>query len=771
MLKKIIWILLSIGLMGMVFISCSEESSIEPYTDTEKPTVSLLAPANNTVITQGTVLTCIGDASDNESIVKVDFYIDGVIVSSDSTSPYEYEWDTSGLEQSHTLKLKAYDPSDNMGESNIVVVTIGNSLNNLSPLFDIPSNSIEINGLDSIPFYYEIIAHDTENDSLNFSCEIPSNEQDWLSANFTDSSIVLSGFPTKHNTVFNQPFTVTAGVNDSYHQNGDILLTYLTIRDSNYVSIFTSNPILTSSEDNEYSYTVTAYDYDDDNIYISIVEAPSWLWLYQGKKTPIKIGKEIKSNTTAYLRGTPLQEHIGENLVKLKVFDGLNEAFQEFIITVESSNDAPIFTSTPDSTNIPKYINYTYTITATDEDGDNLIYNAELLPDWMEFDISTKTLSGVPENSEVGVDNKVKFSVSDNDTTVYQTFNIEVINNLPTFTSTPRSSITENCAYTYTVMATDVDVSDVLTYSATQLPDWLTFNSATQELSGTPTFDDYGNNNISLKVEDGVDFVTQNFSIYVSHTISMISVDGGTFEMGGGYGATPIHTVTLSSFSIGKYEITQREYEDIIGFNPSEFIDEINPVESVNWYETLVFCNIASINENLEPCYRINGSTDPEEWGTPPSYFDPNPDWDAVICDWTANGYRLPTEAEWEFACRGGNNSDNYTYSGSNTIDEVAWYEDNSDNTTHPVGLKLPNELGIFDMSGNVVERCWDWEGDYSSNSQTNPTGPDTGEERILRGGGYSEPELFSRSTMRSSYLNVYGFDYHGFRVVRNLYK
>ena len=129
----------------------------------------------------------------------------------------------------------------------------------------------------------------------------------------------------------------------------------------------------------------------------------------------------------------------------------------------------------------------------------------------MEFNTSTKTLSGIPENSEVGVDNKVKFSVSDNDITVYQTFNIEVINNSPTFTSTARSNITENCAYTYTAIATDIDISDVLTYSATQLPDWLEFNSATQELSGTPTSDDYGNNNITLKVHDGIGFKNQYF--------------------------------------------------------------------------------------------------------------------------------------------------------------------------------------------------------------------------------------------------------------------
>ena len=189
-------------------------------------------------------------------------------------------------------------------------------------------------------------------------------------------------------------------------------------------------------------------------------------------------------------------------------------------------------------------------------------------------------------------------------------------------------------------------------------------------------------------------------------TFKMIAVEGGTFQMGSNDAGSdsdeqPVHQVTLSSFSIGETEVTQELWQAVMGSNPSYFKGNKLPVETVSWNDCQTF--ITKLNE-------LTGKT-----------------------------FRLPTEAEWEYAARGGNQSKGYIYSGSITIDDVAWYNSNSSGATHPVAQKVPNELGIYDMSGNVWERCQDWYGNYSSASQTNPTGPTSGSDRVERGGSWGE--------------------------------
>ncbi len=212
----------------------------------------------------------------------------------------------------------------------------------------------------------------------------------------------------------------------------------------------------------------------------------------------------------------------------------------------------------------------------------------------------------------------------------------------------------------------------------------------------------------------------------------MIFVEGGTFQMGSDSGEDdekPVHSVTLSSFNIGKYEVTQAQWAAVMGSNPSHFKDcEECPVENVSWNDAQDF--IQELNAQ------------------------------------TGMNYRLPTEAEWEFSARGGKSSKGLTYSGSNDLNAVAWNTENSGGKTHAAGGKQANELGIYDMSGNVFEWCSDWYGTYIISSETNPTCASWFRDRVLRGGSWDFSALGSRSAFRSGINPDFGFDDFGFRLV-----
>ena len=256
--------------------------------------------------------------------------------------------------------------------------------------------------------------------------------------------------------------------------------------------------------------------------------------------------------------------------------------------------------------------------------------------------------------------------------------------------------------------------------------------------------------------------------------VEMIWVPSGSFELGrelgtqGSGDATPVSTVNLTGFYIGKYPVTQAQYLAVMGFNPSNFktSNGIRPVESVNWYDAIVFCNRLSIKEGLTPAYSIFGTTNPDHWGSVPT--TQNTTWDAVLIISGSTGYRLPTEAQWEFAAKGGvGTPGSFTYAGGNNADTVAWHYGNSGSRTYEVGKKDPNGLGLYDMSGNVWEWCWDYYGSYTSEEKTDPTGASSGSNRVIRGGSWDSLAHSTCSVDRGSSYPYYRSNNFGFRLLR----
>jgi len=242
--------------------------------------------------------------------------------------------------------------------------------------------------------------------------------------------------------------------------------------------------------------------------------------------------------------------------------------------------------------------------------------------------------------------------------------------------------------------------------------------------------------------------------VTTSTGIEMVRIPAGEFQMGSRSGSadeTPVHRVHVSAFLMDRYEVTQQQYSAFPLPDPSHFKDPQRPVEQINWTDALAYCNERSLDEELQPCY----------------------DLETGDCDFQANGYRLPTEAEWEYACRAGTAT---TYAFGNDAQQLlagAWYQKNAPSKTQPVGGKQANAWGLFDMHGNVKEWCNDYYSEtyYQTSPERDPRGPVQGSERVIRGGGWTSSPDACRSSYRASDASIndtcLASDAIGFRCVR----
>jgi len=354
----------------------------------------------------------------------------------------------------------------------------------------------------------------------------------------------------------------------------------------------------------------------------------------------------------------------------------------------------------------------------------------------------------------------------------------EVVNlTAPVITQQPQSkTVTVGLSVTFTVTATGNPAPSYqwrkngINISGTSA----SYSISSAQLADAATY--------SVVVSNSEGSVTSNGAVLTVNTTTptgMDSIPGGTFQMGqpnpdiGGTGNSsdeqPVHSVTVSAFHMDVTEVTQADYLALMSVNPSQHTgDLVRPVETLTWFDAVLYCNARSKRDGKDTVYTFTSIT-----GTPGNGCS---DLVGLAVDFSKNGYRLPTEAEWEYACRAGSTTDYYwgrnspptTTVDTVAIDSNAVWSHNSGSTTLPVAGKLPNAFGLYDMSGNVWEWCNDWydAAYYSSSPSTDPTGPSTGTDRVLRGGGWKANDSRQTSAYRNywSGIGTYGL---GFRCVR----
>ncbi|MDA3885219.1 MAG: SUMF1/EgtB/PvdO family nonheme iron enzyme [Candidatus Delongbacteria bacterium] len=462
--------------------------------------------------------------------------------------------------------------------------------------------------------------------------------------------------------------------------------------------------------------------------------------------------------------------------------------------STEPSNNLPscTITSPADSATFTIGNNITVNVVADDSDGnifeirfyiDNVQKGSDQSSPY-SYILNTDTLNtGIHKIKTISEDNDGAEKENQININLIQGNAPPVINGI---TADP-TSVQQGGTSTFTCNATDADVGDVLSYSWSANEGTINGTSSSETWTAPLTVGDY---TITCVVSDGEDSVSDSKTI----TVEMLLIQGGTFQMGdhfneGSIDELPLHSVTVSDFYMSACEVTQSEwsaYMPAVDWSSYGTGDNY-PAYYVSWYEIIKYCNLRSIAEGLTPCYEISGSTDPTDWGAIPT--STNSAWNAATCNWSANGYRLPTEAEWEYAARGvlsgqrfpngatishstnGDTQANYYGSTSYSYDvspTTGYHPDSNGGGTLPVGSFPANGYGLYDMSGNLYEWCWDWYGSYTSDAQSDPTGSPSGTNRVLRGGGWGHFASYCRVASRGTYGHpYYSGSAYGFRVVR----
>jgi len=524
--------------------------------------------------------------------------------------------------------------------------------------------------------------------------------------------------------------------------------------------------------------------------------ADTAVWLQWIDSSNFETGFMIEQSTngTTY----ELKDSVTANITTTKI-DGIYYITQTmyFRVRAKSKNNFSGYTSTNRRLNFPPPSNLTVAFFADTavrvqwQDNSNfetgfLIEqkednNAFQIIDSTNPNTTTKIVSAVFLNSHTytfRVRAKSKNNVSGYSSEVSKTFTFPQPYNLSAYfyftPDTIKLSWQDTCSFE-TGFEIEKSINDSNNFSIIQA---IGANITTATIHGT--FD--SSSTYYFRVRANSKYNSSDFSNIVNtrfFNIEMITVQGGSFRMGdslSGYNdEQPVHIVTLNNFSMSKYEITHHQwiivrdwglnngYFDLPNGRKGYYGDSTHPVTEVNWYDIVKWCNALSERNGKIPVYYTNSSLTT-------IYKTGQIDIQNTWVNWYANGFRIPTEAEWEYAARGGIHSgDDYRYSGSDDVNAVAWYNGNSALNTHMVGTKAANQLGIYDMSGNIWEWCWDW---YSSSyyyvsPSNNPKGPTSGLGRILRGGSWNYNNSDCRVASRNYNSPDYRSDGTGFRLVQ----
>jgi hypothetical protein len=353
--------------------------------------------------------------------------------------------------------------------------------------------------LEDALYTYTVLAEDIDGDSVRYGAPVIPL---WL--NFDSLTNVLSGTPTNDDVGLH---SIALTINDSIVEVVQAFT--IEVVNVNDRPTVTSTPVTDARPGVAYTYTVTATDIDGDALSYSAIVLPGWLTFNTNNQT---------------LSATPGEEDIGDQFVTIRISDGSLYTDHTFVISVTYSNHAPTFTSDP-STSVVVGDSYVYTIVAQDIDGDALSYSAPVLPGWLTYYPATQVISGVPSSSDIGR-HDVTVRVSDGTVSADQVFPIfvENANTPPSFTSTPVTNVTAGDLYVYIAEASDVD-GDVLYYTALTMPEWLNFDANTRNLHGTPSNDDAGDHNVTLRVSDGESAENQNFVVSVEFVYGLNEIE------------------------------------------------------------------------------------------------------------------------------------------------------------------------------------------------------------------------------------------------------